>query len=67
MRFITSPTVQAQIATYLQFNTGNDAVGKPFIPDASPAISPTTSPATHVVKPGQSVTLTGSVQNAELG
>ncbi len=67
MRFITSPTVQAQVKNYLKFNTGNDSVGAPFIPDASPTITPTSSPAARVVNPGQSVTLTGSVTNSEPG
>jgi ABC-type tungstate transport system permease subunit len=64
IKFITSPTIQSQLANYLKFNT-NDSLGAPFVADASPDISATGFPSTDAA--GKPVTVTGAVTNAEIG
>jgi tungstate transport system substrate-binding protein len=61
--FLTSPAFQAQLKTYLDYTT--DPGGPPFRADASPVITASGIPATAA--PGASVTVTGSVTNAEPG
>ncbi len=63
INYLTSPSLQAQVKTYLA--STSDTAGAPFIPDASPIITETGIPSTDTA--GQSVTVTGSVTNAEPG
>jgi tungstate transport system substrate-binding protein len=63
IKFVTSPTVQAQLQHYLSFNTGDGPA--PFVADASPDITANGIPATDPA--GKSVTVTGNVTNAEAG
>jgi tungstate transport system substrate-binding protein len=60
---ITSPGVQAQLKTYL--DDTSDPAGAPFVADASPTITESGLPKS--VAAGKTVTVTGSVTNAELG
>jgi tungstate transport system substrate-binding protein len=61
--FLTSPTFQNQLSSYL--DDTSDPAGAPFKADASPIITKTTLPST--VNAGSSVTVSGSVTNAEPG
>jgi ABC-type tungstate transport system permease subunit len=63
LNFITSPAVQAQLATYLS-NT-SDPAGAPFVADASPSITAAGFPAT--LTGGTPITVAGKVTNAEPG
>jgi tungstate transport system substrate-binding protein len=62
LSFITSPTIQAQLKTYL---ATSDPGGPPFKADASPIIANSTLPANYHA--GKPVTLTGTVTNAQPG
>jgi ABC-type tungstate transport system permease subunit len=59
--FITSPALQSQLKYYLDDTSDPD--GAPFIADASPIISEAGIPAKVAL--GKSITVTGSVTNAE--
>jgi len=61
LNYITSPTVQAQVAAYLQGN------GKPFTPTASPLLTNSPLPATFVARAGRKITVTGTLTNAQPG
>ncbi len=61
VNFLTSPTFQAQVKVYL--NTTTDPGGPPFVPDASPVITQSGLPS--LVAGGKTVTVTGTVTNAE--
>ena len=63
VNFITSPTVQSQLANYLSKNIPGDSGGPPFVADASPGITATGIPST--VAAGSKVTVTGAVTNEE--
>jgi ABC-type tungstate transport system permease subunit len=62
LNFVTSPTVQAELATYLP---SIDPEGPPFVADASPIITDSGIPGTDPA--GMPVTVTGTVVNAEPG
>lgn len=62
MNFITSPTIQQKISTYLAHTS--DPGGAPFIPTASPTIK-AKLPKNYTG--GKKVKLTGSVANAQPG
>jgi ABC-type tungstate transport system permease subunit len=59
--YITSPTVQAQVAAYLEGN------GKPFTPTASPLLTASPFPATFVARAGKKITVKGTLTNAQPG
>ncbi len=66
VNFLTSPSLQSQLSSYLDGSPAdNDTGGPPFVADASPIITdngfPTKIPA------GKAVTVTGTVTNAEVG
>jgi ABC-type tungstate transport system permease subunit len=61
LNYITSPTVQAQVAAYLQGN------GKPFTPTASPLLTASPFPATFVARAGKKITVKGTLTNAQPG
>jgi len=61
LNYITSPTVQAQVAAYLQGN------GKPFTPTASPLLTGSPFPATFVARAGKKITVKGTLTNAQPG
>jgi tungstate transport system substrate-binding protein len=61
--FITSPTIQNALGSYL--NDAGDPDGAPFKPTASPLISATGLPAS--IPAGQSVTVSGTVTNRQPG
>jgi tungstate transport system substrate-binding protein len=63
LNYLTSPTVQAQVAAYLAHTS--DPGGAPFKPTASPLITQTGITATY--KAGKPATVTGTVTNAEPG
>lgn len=63
VNLITSPALQGQLKLYL--NATSDPAGPPFIADASPLITASGLPKTSIG--GRSVTLTGSVKNAQPG
>jgi tungstate transport system substrate-binding protein len=63
VNFLTSPSFQNQLSSYL--DDTSDPGGAPFKADASPIITSTTLPST--VNAGSSVTVSGSVTNAEQG
>jgi filamentous hemagglutinin len=61
VNFLTSPAFQAQVKVYL--NSTTDPGGAPFIPTAAPTITQSGLPST--VAGGKTVTVTGTVTNAE--
>ena len=61
LNYITSPTVQAQVAAYLQGN------GTPFTPTASPLLNGSPLPATFVARKGKKLTVRGTLTNAQPG
>jgi tungstate transport system substrate-binding protein len=61
LNYITSPTVQAQVAAYLEGH------GNPFTPTASPLIKSSKIPATFVAKAGKKLKITGTLTNAQPG
>jgi ABC-type tungstate transport system permease subunit len=61
LNYITSPTVQAQVAAYLQGH------GTPFTPTASPLLTGSPFPATSVARAGKKITVTGTLTNAQPG
>ena len=61
LNYITSPTVQAQVAAYLQ------SQGSPFKPTASPLLTSSRLPATYLAGAGKKVTVTGTLTNAQPG
>jgi ABC-type tungstate transport system permease subunit len=61
VNFITSPTVQSQLSSYL--NDTNDPGGPPFVATASPTLTATGFPSS--IAAGKTVTVTGSVVNKE--
>ena len=61
--FLTSPTVQAQLKTYLA--TTSDTGGPPFIATASPDL--TASGIPHTYHAGKPAKVTGTLTNAETG
>jgi ABC-type tungstate transport system permease subunit len=61
LNYITSPTVQAQVAAYLQGH------GNPFTPTASPLLTASPFPATFVARAGKKITVTGTLTNAQPG
>jgi ABC-type tungstate transport system permease subunit len=64
LNFLTSPIVQSQLRTYL--DDTSDPGGAPFVADASPEIS-VTSGFPSTVAAGHTVTVTGTLTNAEPG
>ena len=67
VNFLTSPAVQSQLKYYLDGSPADNdpGGGPPFVADASPIITATGIP--HNIGVGKSVTVTGSVTNAEVG
>jgi hypothetical protein len=65
VNFLTSPTVQDELAGYLPKSVTNDPLGPPFVATANPTINATGIPTTY--KAGKKVTVTGNVVNKELG
>ncbi len=63
VNLLTSPGLQAQLKTYL--DDTSDPAGSPFVADASPIITSIGIPGT--VAAGTSVTVSGTVTNAEPG
>ena len=63
VNFLTSPTLQSKLKTYLA--STSDPGGPPFVADASPIITASGIPAG--VLAGKTVTVTGTVTNAEPG
>jgi tungstate transport system substrate-binding protein len=61
LNFLTSPSLQAQLKTYLP---NADPGGPPFVADASPVIA-AKLPATY--KAGKPATITGTLTNAQVG
>jgi ABC-type tungstate transport system permease subunit len=61
LNLLTSPAMQTSISRYL----ARTKQGAPFVPDASPIITPTAFP--RRVAKGTSVTIRGTVTNAEIG
>ncbi len=64
LNFITSPTIQSQLAGYLAHTS--DPAGAPFKADASPLIA-TTPGLPKTFKAGRRLTLKGTVTNAQPG
>ena len=64
LNLITSPTIQAKLATYLAHTS--DPGGAPFKADASPLIA-TTAGLPKSYKAGRKLKLTGTVTNAQPG
>jgi tungstate transport system substrate-binding protein len=62
---LTSPSFQSQLASYLD-NVSSDTGGPPFVADASPDITEL-GLQTEKLAAGKSVTVTGTVTNAEPG
>jgi ABC-type tungstate transport system permease subunit len=63
--FLTSQGFQSQLANYLKDTT--DQAGAPFVADASPTFTNMTSPFPASVVAGKTVTVAGTLQNAEPG
>jgi ABC-type tungstate transport system permease subunit len=61
LNYITSPAVQAQVASYLA------SQGSPFKPTASPFLTASRIPSTFVARSGRKLTLTGTLTNAQPG
>jgi tungstate transport system substrate-binding protein len=61
LNYITSPSVQAQVAAYLEGH------GNPFTPTASPLIKSSKIPAKFVAKAGKKLKITGTLTNAQPG
>jgi ABC-type tungstate transport system permease subunit len=61
LNYITSPTVQAQVAAYLQGH------GTPFKPAASPLLTASRLPGTFVARSGKKLTVKGTLTNAQPG
>ncbi|MGA2011297.1 MAG: hypothetical protein ABSH51_12335 [Solirubrobacteraceae bacterium] len=61
INFLTSPSLQSQLAGYLPSSPG----GPPFVADASPIVTAAGLPS--VVNGNTPVTVTGTVTNAEIG
>jgi ABC-type tungstate transport system permease subunit len=61
LNYITSPTVQAQVAAYLEGH------GTPFTPTASPLLKGSPLPATFVARAGKKLTVNGTLTNAQPG
>jgi ABC-type tungstate transport system permease subunit len=61
LNYITSPTVQAQVAAYLQGH------GTPFTPTASPLLTSSPFPATFLARAGKKLTVKGTLTNAQPG
>ena len=66
VNYITSPALQSQLVDYLDgAPADNDTGGPPFVADASPDIA--TSGLPSVDTGGASVTVSGTITNAEIG
>ncbi len=63
INLLTSPVMQVQIRNYLDGTS--DSGGAPFVPDASPILTESGLP--KQVSYGSSVTVTGTLTNAEIG
>ena len=61
LNYITSPTVQAQVAAYLEGH------GNPFTPTASPLLKSSRIPAKFVASAGKKLKITGTLTNAQPG
>lgn len=62
LNFLTSPAIQSKLSTYLPTA---DPAGPPFVADASPKLTVSSIPRN--VTGGSSVTLSGTLTNAETG
>ncbi len=65
LNYITSPTVQAQIRSYLA--STSDPGGAPFKPTASPELTSSLRSSNYFARAGRSLTVTGSLVNAQPG
>jgi tungstate transport system substrate-binding protein len=61
LNYITSPSVQAQVAAYLEGH------GNPFTPTASPLLRGTPFPSKFVARAGKKLKITGTLTNAQPG
>ena len=61
LNYVTSPTVQAQVAAYLEGH------GTPFTPTASPLLNGSPLPTTFVARAGKKLTVKGTLTNAQPG
>jgi tungstate transport system substrate-binding protein len=67
VNFLTSPTVQNELATYLPTSVTGDPGGPPFVATANPTVTVTAPGIPTTFTAGKPVTLTGNIANKEPG
>ena len=67
VNFLTSPTVQNELATYLPTSVTGDPGGPPFVATANPTVTITAPGIPASFTAGKPVTLTGNIANKEPG